>query len=330
MSSTQDVLDELNDFLKSSPLSLQGPIGLRVDIKEEDGLIGPYFVVRTTSWDFSSERTDLHDAFSMLLALFLRVCTGVSTDLWDVAHPVSRIDTELYARYVTLAQPGGPYYPINQAGATAVKELHVDLYMFLRWFADSCEWICDDGHEFVESSDYQQATEWAERIADVLGDRAGDRCQWMARENPTWKHFRSIRPYVSVLQSLSLAQSIREWILARDTGQVVRDSQRILIVSDTAKHSYSRRDETLARRILRACGDAADGNGMVVVPIENRVFVIGDSHIVAFYRDCGRRRFEKDRNRIRARYRALSGTLFPISRFEWKTPIDDNEFELMI
>src|SRR5205085_10637605 len=43
-----------------------------------------YFYIRTTSWDFDGERTDLHDCLSTLLAALLRLSpVPASCSFWD-------------------------------------------------------------------------------------------------------------------------------------------------------------------------------------------------------------------------------------------------------
>ncbi len=65
-----------------------------------------YLTVRTTSWEFNGERTDLHDLFSVLWAAALRTREFASVRLVTVLNGFSGIDSEIYARMLLLDQPG--------------------------------------------------------------------------------------------------------------------------------------------------------------------------------------------------------------------------------
>jgi len=65
-----------------------------------------YLSVRTTSWEYDGERTDLHDVLSLLWAAALRVHEVASTQLVTVLNAFSGIKTEIYARLLVLEQPG--------------------------------------------------------------------------------------------------------------------------------------------------------------------------------------------------------------------------------
>jgi hypothetical protein len=65
-----------------------------------------YLCVRTTSWEYDGERTDLHDLLSLLWAASLRVREAASVRLVTMLNDFTGIESEIYARYLTLDQSG--------------------------------------------------------------------------------------------------------------------------------------------------------------------------------------------------------------------------------
>lgn len=90
-----------------SGVPVRHPFGISIDMVSDDFAEAElYLTVRTTSWDFGGERTDLHDAFSLLWAAMLRAREVASGRLVTVLNGFSGIDSEIYARLIRLDQPG--------------------------------------------------------------------------------------------------------------------------------------------------------------------------------------------------------------------------------
>lgn len=79
----------------------------------KEGLIYPYILVRTLSWDLPGERTDANEILSVLIAAFLRINNYASCRIWDIPHPVQVPDTEVYARYLVPDQSDISANPLN-------------------------------------------------------------------------------------------------------------------------------------------------------------------------------------------------------------------------
>lgn len=326
---SSDVVEELQDLIKQTPERY--PVQPIIEFFPEEGSFGLVFGIRTDSWTFSNERTDLHDALSTLFAVFLRVTTGFSSSLFDMRNQFTGIKTELYARYVSIAQPQGPKYPLERAGVDVAGQAILTLSRFPAWLETYLEWIEGPTGNYPESSDWRKATEWAQRIMSALNlPEETEKAQWMARVNPTWLHFRSIRPRVSVLQVPGVSKALHNAITQTQQWQVVRGTNKLLFISDQARNSVSLRDLGLIRKILRACDEEALSVEPLVVPLDNRLIAVGNSHLVSIYRDCGRKRFEQDRDSIRQTFAETISILFPTPRFKWNDNIGDDDFEQLI
>ena len=52
--------------------------------------------IRTSSWDFAGDRTDLHRHLAVLAAIVLRADLAYSTSLYDEPNDFSMVDGEIY------------------------------------------------------------------------------------------------------------------------------------------------------------------------------------------------------------------------------------------
>jgi hypothetical protein len=201
------------------------------------------------------------------------------------------------------------------------------LYAFKTWFFHNIEWIpASDGY-YHEDAAYEPATEWATRILRTLKlDHDSMNAQWMGRTNPTWKHFRSIKPYVSVFH----LPGICEWLqTVKQPWEIVRTSEQLLFTSEPSKNAIVRKDVRLIKRILKGCGEESKTEPLLI-PMENRIVGVGAAHLVSLYRDCGRKRFDRVRENIRESYAETIGKLFPPAVFQWSERIDDDQFESLV
>lgn len=256
---------------------------------------------------------------------------GFSSSLFDMVNEFTGIETELYARFMSIEQPQGPIYPLEKTGIDVASKAILALSQFPAWLETYMEWVEGPAGNYPESSDWRKATNWAQQIMSPLNlPENTEKAQWMARVNPTWLHFRSVRPSVSVLRVPGVSKALHEAVAQTQQWQVVRQTNRLLFVSEQAMNSVSLRELGLIKKILRACGEGSWSAEPLIIPLDNRLVAVGASHLISIYRDCGRKRFEKDRDRIKQTFAETISILFPAPRFEWKDDIGDDDFEQLI
>jgi restriction endonuclease len=304
------------------------PIQPHLEIVQE-GIFGLYLSVRTSSWNFSNERTDLHDTLSILFAVFLRVFAGFSSSLWDEENSFTRIPTEIYARYITVDQP--PSIPLDEKDLEVAGSIISGLQFFATYLHSFISWTKALDGSYPESANPDEGSAWASPILRVIGlSDANDNAQWMSRVNPTWKHFISVRPSISVVAIPRFCELIRIAILRRPCWEVVPANGRLLFVSELSRNSVSLSSIGKLRRVLRVCEKDTSWHKPVIVPLENRVVGIGSSHVVILNRNCGRKSFERDREDLRRRYANAIAVLFPALHYVWNDSVDDDDFENLI
>lgn len=291
------------------------------------------FRVRTDGWGpYPNERTDLHDGLSTLFAVFLRIRNGISCALWDEVHPITGIETELYSRYLTLGQPDGFSLPADESGAGVIKDALSSLPAFARWFMTHTDWFpALDARAESEATGPMRADDWARRILGVL-PKGSPRLesQWMHRVNPPWCHFRSVRPSVTVLRVPGLAECTRRALTARKRWDTIKGPSQTFFVSEYSSNAVGHREVRNLHRVMRACEPTTTRSEVLLIPLENRLVGVGRHHFVTLLCDCGRKRFELERARVRETYAETVTALYPATQFRWSESVDDERFELLV
>ncbi len=273
--------------------------------------------VRTTSWDFEGERTDLHDALSVLVCSFLRfLASGVSCQIWDVPHPVAHIPkTEIYARYVTFEQPLDSFFTLDTGGYKRLSDVLKAIRAFEILLPHMTAWV-KRSPKAVELTLY----DW----------QAPEIAQYNLRRNPCWFYYRSIRPSISVFCNPPLAAGLRVLLKEQTAWEALRGHKGDLYVSRDAKNFIGFAVKKRAIGILRALPNEKKADDVCFIPIENYLVAVGIGHVLFLKSDCGHKRFEQERESLRSHHRQEAALLFPPSKITWRASIDDAAFEELI
>lgn len=303
-------------------------IGIQIDADQD---IFVYFFIRTTSFDFDGERTDLHDCFSALLAGIFRTSSSMSCSLWDVRHPVSGIATELYARYITIGQSSYAFRVGDDEDASALSQLPFEtIWMFEQFFWQCADLKFLDDARLDEDFSYERAEGWAKHVSEVVGESFDERrIQANIRRSPTWSYYRSIKTGISAYHAPHLVRLITALSESGEWRNIDGINGK-LFLSDGANNIVSFKNITLARRILSRLNPRLTIKEIAFIPLENFFIAAAGHHFILARRECGKNRFAAERDRIRRRHRAESALLFPVSEFIWNKRIDDEAFELLI
>lgn len=93
----EDLIQEHGDrhiSVLGSPL-----LGITIHFEEVDSSIMYYFAIKTSSWCYDGERSDIHDVIGVSLAAFLQSAEAqLSLLIVDEEHPFC--DNEIFIRYL--------------------------------------------------------------------------------------------------------------------------------------------------------------------------------------------------------------------------------------
>ncbi len=300
------------------------PFKINAELLETGGILG-FFSVRTTSWEFSGERTDLHDVLSLLLAANLRVRDIVSAGLLTEVNSFSGIDSEIYARIVAPFQEGAiaslcsrSYFQALSRESFAADALARDV-LELPVLADP---------EDRGDATYEPEPDWVVGVRRTLRLKVHGDYEYRVRTLPDW------RVLTSVARGASAAELGRSAIdRLRDAFAGFRPQ-----VADSPGHRAYRTDALLnaiplrtlakAERLLRAI--EPDLRDPLVVPIETHAIVIGRTALAAIAAPCGSAAFEDSRSEADHARRTADQVFLRTERFEWSDHPDPERFEAMI
>jgi hypothetical protein len=290
-----------------------------------------YLDVQTTSWDFEGERTDLNDALSFFTAIFLRLF-DISCALWDIPNAFSGIPTELYGRYITVAQPNRSNYRLDEHGVEQIKILLSAVRFFEERFGSLLEW--EPALDRRVDSTYgwrDHATQtWARQVAKSTGETLrSHKIQYNFRKNPGWLYYRSIGHDISMFRSAQLAAGMRELITAASNVQTGQGVSGTAYVSGSCRNLVPHVLLRTAQSILERLEPSAP-EPPLVLPIDTHFLTVGSDHLIALRSECGRKIFDEERERVRARRRVEDSVFFPGISFAWSPKVDDRRFELLI
>lgn len=293
----------------------------------------PYFYVRTSSWNWPGERSDLNDVLATLFAVLLRTSLTASCRFVEVAHPATYIPGELYARYLLPEQPFATGYP--GAAGSLHDCLHDSLqklvtqsfaaeefsYMILR----AC------GAEYHAEGTYEAGNKdlraWAEHVQELFGHQ-GSSVTYNARTLPTWWYYRTASG-AAVVRSDVLVKSFAVFGRHKD-GRSVQRGPNGLLIRDQNMCSYIPATlEKRARKILRKLNGNRN-DAVTFIALENQVVAATGSHCLFLHAKAGRREFEREVERWQRKHAAEARFLYHDLQFAWEDHIDGGRFQSLI
>jgi hypothetical protein len=307
------------------PMSL--PFGLAVNMVSGDTQDAElYLTVRTTSWDFDGERTDVHDILSLLWAATLRVREVASTRLVTVLNPAIQSDSEIYARYLLLAQPGGlrigcalkPRAEILSHESAKIHALVFETFGFgKRENSLDPEYSGNPDRDWIAS--VRRRLRFNESVPNW---------ETRARSCPRWIYFGSNLRGVTVAEIGSHAAARLKEVIGDFKPRVIEGVDAILYRTD--QFSNAVRKKTLAR--LAWLVKQADGqySPLVIVPTDSHVIAIGSRSIAAVRDMAGRDVFDAEREKLTARHSEEAAWLNVGRACRWAEVIEDSRFEQFV
>jgi hypothetical protein len=303
--------------------------------KVDDSVFYAAFYMRTSSWEWAGERSDLHDAFSLVAASFLAESGIGSCALMDVPHPAIRTrEAEIYARFMAVEQPSGGFYSADPDGLVEIEKLVEALWLterFMHLFLPMHP-SSNEGLSEMSSEGEAQLEEWAIKVAQVLGDSASDlEDTYSAREAPRWHYYRCAREDISVFDSAQLSAAFLNCMemspdkksqLPGVTGKLILRGP----LSNYASNEHVLRLTDIADRLI----EPEESGKQSLIVLENCLILVRGTLIVAIGAAAGRREFHAERERVLVRHQNEAALLFPAQRFTWSDAIDGGRFQNLV
>ena len=286
--------------------------------------------VRTSSWQFEGERSDLNDLISSVAAI-LHKTNGSSVSMLTMDHPVLDEPSGVYARVFTFERHGLINFEFAESDFEPIKSIFGSLVL--------TEAILGSGfspQEYGEPS-YAMTSgfgqEWATEVAGFLNEDIEDfeTHNFMTRTNPGSSWFRSTITGISVFSLNERFLTILRMIVNIHKSQIVNGPTRKIVVYGSQLNSITLNRYELALDLMKYLeGKNSQFNESVFITIEDHFFILGRKHIISIEDDCGLRSVSQEKGAIKKRQNIENELLFPPVKYAWSERIDGGRFESMV
>lgn len=308
-------------------VSYPHPFKINATYEEPDAsdLTG-YFSVRTTSWEWDSERTDLHDVLSLLWGVSLRLRDAASVHLLAEPNPAAGIDSEIYARVLVPRQEGTlaslrgrSYLRALSAEAHAVDKLVKDV------FGVSAS---EPKNTRVRGATYRNPPNWVEAVRQRLRLPEVGGWEFNHRFAFGWRAFTSLKRGISIVDlGPEPADRLREALRGFRPGTADLDGT-VAYRTDHLVNAVPRGGMQKARSLLRLLGDSS--SDPLVIPMESHFALLGRTALVAVALESGTRAFEAARVASEQRREKEAAVFMADARVEWSERPDPERFEELV
>lgn len=300
------------------------PFGISIDMVSDDFAGAElYLTVRTTSWDFGGERTDLHDVFSLLWAAMLRAREVASGRLVTVLNGFSGIDSEIYARLIRLDQSGTlPSAMRAQAQVLSAESFDIGNLITDAFGQPSGDNAGDDIDLEAPEPQWVKSVRRRYRLADFKDNEVRQRAY------PKWVYFGSNKRGISAVQidesaaiALKTALSAFQATSVYGVNARLYRSQRIRNVAE---------DKALAQLNLLVSEIDGSARPPLVIPVDSHLIAIGERSLAAVRSWSGRNSYDAAHDELTTRRAEEARLLFGDHICRWSEVIDDGRFELLV
>lgn len=281
---------------------------------------GFWGTVRTTSWDFAGERTDLHDVWSLCWAAFLRASGLASPILIDEDGWCG--PEELSARHL-LIKPTAFNFTDNSGYEAELGSLKAWTALGFHLMDDVFDWQQSGVSYGRSGSRCAMSPGWAENILRSL--RHPKKYSLSRRARPYWIYFSALPKGVSIVRMANSRMHSLKTILAPFEPRVASGENALAIVASGIANAVPFKTIRKGHRLLKIAGDPS--SHPLVLPIDSHCLFLGEKTLVAIREDCSRAVYEAERKLFLRRRQAENQVFFVECDAQWRCPLDAGAFE---
>lgn len=291
-----------------------------------DEVVYAAIYLRTTSWEWDGERSDLHDAFSTIIAAYFAVNEVASCGLHDVPHPAGAPDGEVYARFITFDQPRGGYFNVAKS-TRELEEIIVTLYLAELFLHDHLPMHPELTNPATSRNSVEK---WQSEACRALGEAADSiEDAFGIRESPEWDYYRCASEDVSVFRSRQVSTIFHKLAKASEAKNLQGVSGHLQIRGELQNHIATQKVDR-AERILRELGEEGAPQLATTIALENSLIFSRGELTILTGSESGRGGFERERNLVLPRHRDEVDFLFRGVTYSWASSVDGGRFQDLV
>lgn len=314
---------------------IQSNEGSPLRIRSDVSLKKPYLnsiwgFIRTSSWQFNGDRSDLNDLISCVAAILHRT-DGISVSMSMIDHPVLDEPSGVYARLLTYERHGLINFKFSEAYFEPIRSIFASFVMTEAILGSGLSPEEHGDRAFVVKSGFGE--DWASQVAKFLCEDIEDleTHNFMARTNPDFNWFRSIISRISVFSLNERFLTILKMVIDIHKTQIVNGPTRKIFSYGNLLNSVTLSRYKLAFDLMMFLEDNGEQpTEPVLITIEDHFFLLGNKHIISMEDDCSLKSVFQEKEAIKERQALENELLFPPINFVWAEKMDGGRFESMV
>lgn len=286
----------------------------------------PYFVVRTSSFYWAGERSDLHEVTSFLLGAYLHVTGTASCHFRDECNPIAPDLPEVYASVILPRQPINISYELNlESMGALLRDVHVFNLVYHNLLKEYCPAQTDS---FAGTWQTPELIAWANRLSNAMPESFDASVDgYTHRLHPENFYYRAANGSTTIIKDRN-ACDVARYMYESLEGEELPGVNGTVRITGDLRNCIPDSGADRARSIALAVGE--NGDSIIHFPLENVLLSVGRQHLIIQESNTGRDGFAQERHRIALRRQRESELLFAPSDFEWSRHIDGQDFEDMV
>ncbi|MCY7949365.1 restriction endonuclease [Bacillus inaquosorum] len=302
--------------------SPNSPIGVRLDITGED--LNNHFLwiyIRTSSWNFNGERSDLHELISSIVAITLKGLKDITVSMLDVDNPsIEHIEGEVYARVLTFERDKLINFNSDQESDKKIANI-LHGVIFAAYILDvELDYILQN-----KKNNSSNDENLLSKLATFLGEDS-ESFHLSRRREPEWSWCKSINLGMSIF---SLNKKVINFLKSEVLLQkydVIKGINREIVKSKKYYNSISYSRFELGTDVLKYL-EGRSNEKVTYIVLENGFFVFGERHFIFLEDECGNNSTNTELDELKSNFNNLRSSLFPNIQFYWEDKIDGGRFE---
>ena len=281
-----------------------------------------YAFVKTDSWQFDGERTDLNDLFAVLWGVYLRAAGIANIALLSERGFASQTEVSSRALFpVDWGQPYASWDAGEQKLLLAKTSIHVRNFIWTIFDKKTKDDMLSERGTFDEPP-------WLGSVAILLELGGRPTFELQTRQEPQWSCLTEIEKGLTVAEISPNAADILKALVSFVPEETLLTDNFVLLRHNGLANAIDCED--LAK--LLSVIEEIDGevSTPTIVPLHSHLVGVGKRSIVSIYTDCGRSTFNAERQRRIEKQRQEAAFFSSEIVFNWRKPVLDDRFESLV
>jgi hypothetical protein len=287
--------------------------GISLHLLLNNGSVQYYFVVRTSSWGYDGERSDLHDVISVCLAVFLRqepIYTSYS--IQNICNPATYDDYEIYGRVLLPIQGKTILYTISSIQ---------DLIVFYDLFCHLLLLMLGNKIPKHKKCDIDISKSLLSKIGALTNN-----VDTKKRNFPKWEYYRSYDEGLTILNSSMILTFISYTFELAEKAQSIDGIESTLFFNNKYNHSIKKDEIDFLKEKMKLLNDTVSD----FMFLENIVIALGKKYLLFWNVNCGIDAYKSEKIILQERHDKEYKLLFKPNKISLTNVIDGNLFEALV